>query len=420
LLNRYHIDEPLAQGTLCAVYRGRDTVLHRSVVVKVIPPELVGVYREALHLTAAFTHPVVVATYDAVEERDALYLVQEHVQARPLAAYARDGIPSERAVDLAAQIARALAYAHAHDIVHGDLTPAAILIDRQATVRINNFGLPPDTLYFAKQTQSVRDAYVAADTEIIDLDAPARPAIRTSAPHTMPRASDDVCAVGLLLWQVLTEQTRVSDAAGQGPGRQFRRDVPPVLRDLVWRCALEDHPEAVVDADALVAELDTAASFLVQGRAPAPALTPPALRVAREAVAREAAWSVEETLGSVRRWPAELGRDSGSPSAPTVADPVPGRRGGWSPSQPTAKMGPSRLNLPSHPLDARSRISAGAGQPRSPAWERAQPSSFTRRWPWLESALGSVSLGRLLVYGLLLFLLFFLIGYFGPNILGSP
>jgi hypothetical protein len=65
-------------------------------------------------------------------------------------------------------------------------------------------------------------------------------------------------------------------------------------------------------------------------------------------------------------------------------------------------------------------VSAGAGQARSPAWERAQPVSLTRRWPWLESTLGSVSLGRLLVYGLLLFLLFFLIGYFGPNILGSP
>jgi hypothetical protein len=219
---------------------------------------------------------------------------------------------------------------------------------------------------------------------------------------------------------VLTEQTRVHDGAEQAPVRQFRRDVPPLLRDLVWRCALEDHPEAVADADALVAELDSAASYLVQGRALAPAMTPPALRVAREVVAREAAWSVEETLGAARRWPAEFGRDSGSPSAPTVADPVPDRRGGWTPSQPTAKMGSSRLTLPSHPLDARSRVSAGAGQARSPAWERAQPVSLTRRWPWLESTLGSVSLGRLLVYGLLLFLLFFLIGYFGPNILGSP
>ncbi|MGH2486678.1 MAG: protein kinase domain-containing protein, partial [Ktedonobacterales bacterium] len=340
LLNRYHIDEPLAQGTLCAVYRGRDTVLHRSVVVKVIPPELVGVYRAALHLTAAFTHPVVIATYDAVEQRDALYLVQEHVQARPLAAYARDGIPSERAVDLAAQIARALAYAHAHDIVHGDLTPAAILIDRQATVRINNFGLPPDTLYFAKQTQSVRDAYNAADSEIIDLDAPARPAGRNSAPRALPSASDDVCAVGLLLWQVLTEQSRANDAAGQGPARQFRRDVPPMLRDLVWRCALDDHPDALADADALVTELDAVAAALAQVRTAAPALTPPALRVAREVITRESAWSVEETLGAVRRWPAQVARDSGSPSAPTFADSARARRGGWTPSQPTAQMGP--------------------------------------------------------------------------------
>ncbi|MGH2487400.1 MAG: hypothetical protein ACRDHE_15435, partial [Ktedonobacterales bacterium] len=103
-----------------------------------------------------------------------------------------------------------------------------------------------------------------------------------------------------------------------------------------------------------------------------------------------------------------------------LADSAQGRRGGWTPSQPTAQIGPSRLNLPSHPLEARSRVSGAPREGRPPVWEREQTSARTRRWPWLETALGSVSLGRLLLYGLLLFLLFFLIGYFGPNILGSP
>src|SRR5258708_23122013 len=143
LYNRYKLDGELARGALCVVYRGQDIVLRRSVVVKALPADLAPVYRASLQTTAAFTHPAVVATYDAIDRDGWLYLVQEFVPARPLSAYITSGIPSQRTVDLGGQIARALAYAHAHEIIHGDLTPPAVLIDRQASPRADKFGPPP-------------------------------------------------------------------------------------------------------------------------------------------------------------------------------------------------------------------------------------------------------------------------------------
>lgn len=417
LLGRYQVGDLLAQGTLCAVYHGQDTVLRRPVIVKTAPAELITAYRYALRMTAAFTHPAVVVTYDVAEERDYLFLIQEHVPARPLSAYARDGIPSQRAVDLAAQIARALAYAHAHGIVHGDLTPTAVLIDRRAGVRINNFGLPPDTLYFSRQTQAVRDAYLAADGDVLDLDAPTVAKTSVFSETSQPRATADVCAVGLLLWQVLSEQTR-ADVGGTS-ARRFRRDVPYALRQLVVRCALDDLPDHLTQAEALLEELDAIAATFAQDTPSVTELTPPALRVAREALAREAEWSVEETLGVLRQWPVSAASGSVSASGPTVADPIPASTDAWSGVHATPKIGQPYLNLPSRPLSQ--RATAASRPMRQPQTRtRNKPRGLGQESGFLRAEVGGVSVGRLLVYGLILFAIFFLLGFFGPDILKTP
>lgn len=419
LLGRYQVGELLAQGALCPVYQGEDTVLRRPIIVKVAAADLIEAYRDALHLTAAFTHPAVVVSYDAIAQDERLFLIQEYVQARPLAAYARDGIPSARAVDLASQITRALAYAHAHDIIHGDLSPSAVLVDRQATVRINNFGLPADRTYFTKQAQAVRDSYLSSDGDVIDLDAPTVAREATSL-HAHPlTAADDVRAVGLLLWQVLSEQAQRSGPVG-APVRRFRRDVPLALRDLVTRTVLSDHPNPVSSAETLLAELEELAAVLASERTVNAELTPPALRVAREALAREAAWSVEETLGVLRQWPVHAGNDSVSASDPTVADPAPVRLVEQQFSFPTPRIGSPRLNLPSRPL-ARRPVTTGRPATGGSRGRAALPSPPRSMRPlWLDNTIGPLSVGRLFVYGAVLFVLFFLIGYFGPNLLGIP
>src|SRR5579859_3471363 len=110
LAERYQLDEMVAQGNLCAVYRGQDTVLHRPIAIKAIKPELVTTYRAALQTTSSLSHPAIVETYDAIDYDGWLFLVQEYLHARSLTGYLRAGVPSERAVDLGGQIARVLAY----------------------------------------------------------------------------------------------------------------------------------------------------------------------------------------------------------------------------------------------------------------------------------------------------------------------
>jgi hypothetical protein len=391
--DRYQLDERLAGGALSAVYRGQDTVLRRSIAVKAVSPAAVDAYRAALHDTAALTHPAAVATYDAIERDGWLFLVQEYVPARPLSAYLAAGVPAERAIDLGGQIARALAYAHGRDIAHGDLTPAAVLVDRQAQVRVNNFCLPAD------------DAYFAACASQWDESRAFEP------PETWRTPAGDVMALGLLLWQLLTQPVRPALSATEEPlveRRAFRRDVPEAVRDVVRRCVGAEHPERFSDMSAVVTALEVVAAELAKDRTRAAEETPPALRAARAAVLQEAAWSVEATLGGIRPWA------PGADEAPAVAavDPYPPGIAPWH-VEPTDVL-PPRLRLPSRPIGGDSAVQTLAAHARS-SRETGRP-LFEGDGITAQGA--SLRWKLILAVGLALFVLFFLIGYFVPPLLG--
>lgn len=412
LFNRYQLDEPIGRGALCTVYRGSDTVLRRSVAVKAIVPELVESYRDLMAVTAELTHPAAVATYDALEYDGWLFLVQEYITARPLSAYLRDGLPSERALDLVAQVSRALAYAHTHGIAHGDLTPAAVLVDRQAVARINNFGSPPDTEYFER----CRREWLVGDGG-------------EETPMRQSGFAGDMQAVGYLLWQLLSEPRHVEGTNG-GDGstrREFRGDVPDALRECVRRCVRTSGAEPTESAEALVTELETLARELAEARPTTTEHTPPALRTAREMVAREAAWSAEETLGGVRYWGEGGTSDSYAPSAPT--DRVPWDAAAWHGPIPAAELTP-RLRLPSRPVDdavysaLRDFVASPVASAPALGYEHAArtmpaPASPLRLRDEQSAGGGwSVSFALVVVLGIALFLLFFIVGYFTSRLFG--
>src|SRR5262249_35686112 len=123
--------------------------------------------------------------------------------------------------------------------------------------------------------------------------------------------------------------------AAEDAARVFRAEVPEAVRRLVRRGGGRGHPDRLREADALVLALEG----LAHGPAarPAPALsahTPPALRVARERIVQEAAWSLDDTLGVAQPWPGELAAASvavgvflppPASSAPTVPAMAPGQ-----------------------------------------------------------------------------------------------
>jgi serine/threonine protein kinase len=418
LARRYQLTESLARGSLCVVYRGDDLVLKRPIAVKVVPASLVATYRSSLRQTAALTHPAVIACYDAIEHNGWLYLIQEYVPARPLTAYIAAGVPVQRAVALAEQITRAVGYAHAQGIAHGDLTPNSILVDRHATIRINNFALPPDQEYIAsirRQIALAPERLVSerggASTPTARDDIVSPRAQRDAVPPgdaDSGAAQADVWAIGALLWQMLT--TPASGGSFDQP--DYRDDVPEVVITLIGRCVDAGHPRRFSSAAELALALEHLADDVRKLHPSSAPLTPPALRAAREAAADIAHWQQEEpAAGMPADWWAAAPEDAGQFNAPT--DPL---LGDLAATQPTAQRDkspmPPRLSLPSRPLGE--PVESYPMTPSAPRWE--VPRQGTTLAAGESTSRAGVSVVLVLALGALLFIIFFVIGFLMPSL----
>jgi eukaryotic-like serine/threonine-protein kinase len=146
-LGPYELLGQIGAGGMGQVYRARDTRLGRMVAVKVLPPDVAGSAdrrerfdREA-RAVASLSHPHICALFDVGLDAGTPYLVMEYVPGETLAGrLARGSLPPDEALPLGAQIADALAAAHAQGIVHRDLKPANIVIT-SAGAKVLDFGL---------------------------------------------------------------------------------------------------------------------------------------------------------------------------------------------------------------------------------------------------------------------------------------
>jgi hypothetical protein len=388
LAERYQVAERLRDGLLCAVYRGQDLTLRRPIAIKVVPPAHNESYRTALRLSASFSHPAAVCVYDMLEQNGSLYLIQEYVPARSLNNYLLAGLPVERAVAIAGQIAFALSYAHAKDVVHGDLTPAAVLIDRHAQVRLNNFYAPADATYFTRVRAAVaRD--IGLEQEQI-------------AVHT--DESGDVTALGYLLWLMTTEANAHNDQPAEMFHRSARAEIPASLTALLRRMIDQSTaPSAMTAAEAAI-ELERLSNNYAATRTGALPDTPAAIKAYR-ALAAAAEWSNEPTIASGRSAIEQVARAAPGP-----------RRGGTQvfPSEAGETREPAadmpfgvapRLRLPSRPISGGASLRATPG-PNAVATEDAQPDLPPEVEP------GGFPLTPLLLLGAVLFVLFFLVGFY--------
>ncbi|MBA2681412.1 MAG: protein kinase [Ktedonobacteraceae bacterium] len=251
---RYLLQRLVQQGQACAVYQGVDQVLQRAVAVKIAPAEQSSAYRAAIRATSQFAHPNIIGIYDLIVEPEALYIVQEYVDGDDFSTLLQSQLSSYYVIEMGLQICQALMYAGtpARKICHGDLTPASIIRDRRGQTRVNNFALPADLSYFTSWSAVGGNGIAVSDSQL--------PAGQASS----GRRADDTRAVGLLLYQLLAG--RAPDARTVEPpadGRlRFMRNVPPEVCEVIARTVIRQHPQYIATAETLYAELKPLAESL--------------------------------------------------------------------------------------------------------------------------------------------------------------
>ena len=150
-IGKYTLIECIGSGGMAEVYKACQQPQDREVVVKLLHRHLLAggeqtarMQRE-MRIMARLQHPNIVRIFDAGMAGDQPYLVMEYLRGGTLGAYlkARQSIPVDQALDIAAQLADALAYAHRRGVIHRDVKPGNVLFDHAPSKRVllGDFGL---------------------------------------------------------------------------------------------------------------------------------------------------------------------------------------------------------------------------------------------------------------------------------------
>ena len=149
LSGRYELSHLVARGGMAEVYRAHDRLLDRPVALKVLFPELsvdrsfVERFRREAQAAANLSHPNIVPVFDWGEDAGTYFIVMEFVDGRALSSILRTAGPlhPDRAAEITADVAGALAYAHRHGVVHRDVKPGNVLITEEGTIKVTDFGI---------------------------------------------------------------------------------------------------------------------------------------------------------------------------------------------------------------------------------------------------------------------------------------
>jgi serine/threonine-protein kinase len=257
---------------MASVYLAHDAELDRPVAVKMLEESLAGdsafrnrFLREA-RLAARLSHPNVVAVYDAGEaDGGRPYIVMEYVDGTTLEG--RGPLPPAEAVALAAQACDGLAHAHAAGLVHRDVKPHNLLLRRDGTLKVADFGI-------------ARAAEATALTQVGTVLGTAAYLAPEQAAGEEITAAADVYSLGAVLYELLAgrppyEPASLADLADRPeirPVSELAPEVPRHVEDAVMRSLARNPAYRPASADELARELgdEPTAPTRVAQAAPAP------------------------------------------------------------------------------------------------------------------------------------------------------
>lgn len=260
LNNRYEIIRPVGSGGMAEVFLAHDNLLDRNVAVKMLrdqflaDKELLEQFRREAKSAARLIHPYIINIYDVVSEGDIQYIIMEYVDGVTLKEYLKEHkLPLNAVLEIAVRLADALQHAHSRNIIHCDIKPQNILIDKYLNPKITDFGI-------AKMISNQTTVYTAAVMGSVHYISPEQ------AVGGKITASSDVYSLGVVLFEMLTGQvpftgnTAVSVAMMHAEKpvpslSDFMDEVPEGLQHIIDRALAKKTEDRYQNADELRRDL---------------------------------------------------------------------------------------------------------------------------------------------------------------------
>ncbi len=261
--NRYELLEVIGTGGMAVVYKARCHRLNRLVAVKILKQELAqdAEFRRRFHdesqAVAMLSHPNIVAVYDVSHSDDLDYIVMELIDGITLKQYMqKKGAPLNwrEALHFITQIMRGLSHAHSRGIIHRDIKPHNIMVLRDGSVKVADFGIA--RLTSANQSSLTQEAlgsvhYISPE--------------QARGSHIDARS--DIYSAGVVLYEMTTGRLPFE---GESPvsvaiqhinsiplsPRDINPDIPEALQEITMKAMCPDANERYLSADDMLTDLE--------------------------------------------------------------------------------------------------------------------------------------------------------------------
>ena len=258
---RYRILKRIGSGGMADVYLAEDEVLGRRVAIKILnerharDDQFIERFRREAQSAAALSHPNVVAIYDRGEAEGTYYIAMELLDGRNLKELivARGPAPPRIVVEYTRQILAALAYSHRHGIVHRDIKPHNIVVDRDGRVKVTDFGIAR-----GGASQMTEAGSIVGTAQYLSPE---------QARGEPVDARSDLYSLGIVLYELLTGSVPFTGdspveiamkhlSTTPPPPSEVREGVPHELDLVVMRALAKDPDERYASAEEMDADLE--------------------------------------------------------------------------------------------------------------------------------------------------------------------
>src|SRR5215471_19715803 len=248
---RYLLQNRIGRGGMATIYFAWDLQMDRAVAVKVLQevystnPKFVRRFQVEAKAASALQHPNIVQVFDYGQTDGNYFIVMELVEGTDLRRYLRSRgvLDVDRAIIIAHDVALGLGAAHRREIVHRDVKPQNILVGRDGSIKLTDFGIA--SVY--KDINDERLTTTGMTLGTVQYYAPEQ------AQGEIVNPAADVYALGIVMYEMLTARTpfdgdtpvavamqHIQDAPM--PPSQLNPHIPPALEEIILRC-LEKVPE---------------------------------------------------------------------------------------------------------------------------------------------------------------------------------